>query len=142
MHQVSTSTDVLRQALSSVRTVLFDGDGVLWRGETEIPGAMQTISELRADGKRVMVCLKPVRVSCWSLSQCPLILLAHAQVVTNNSALTRRAVRNISHYKANIGYHIGGASFNITRPALFNTLRQALICIHVYSEGRDCVCWR
>uniref|UniRef100_F6QQ53 Glycerol-3-phosphate phosphatase n=1 Tax=Ornithorhynchus anatinus TaxID=9258 RepID=F6QQ53_ORNAN len=39
--------------LSEVDTLLFDCDGVLWRGETAVPGAPETLSALRARGKRL-----------------------------------------------------------------------------------------
>lgn len=39
--------------LSQFDTLLFDCDGVLWRGNTVIPGAAETVAKLRAQGKRV-----------------------------------------------------------------------------------------
>src|SRR2546425_6306336 len=37
-----------------IRVVIFDLDGVLYRGERALPGAIETVSRLRAAGKRVM----------------------------------------------------------------------------------------
>ncbi|XP_008843441.1 glycerol-3-phosphate phosphatase [Nannospalax galili] len=39
--------------LADVDTLLFDCDGVLWRGETAVPGAPETLRALRAHGKRL-----------------------------------------------------------------------------------------
>lgn len=39
--------------LADVDTLLFDCDGVLWRGETAVPGAPETLRALRARGKRL-----------------------------------------------------------------------------------------
>lgn len=39
--------------LADVDTLLFDCDGVLWRGETAVPGAPETLTALRARGKRL-----------------------------------------------------------------------------------------
>lgn len=38
----------------SVRVVIFDLDGVLYRGEQPMPGAVETVRRLRASGKRVL----------------------------------------------------------------------------------------
>jgi 4-nitrophenyl phosphatase len=38
----------------SVRVVIFDLDGVLYRGEQPLPGAVETVKRLRAAGKRVL----------------------------------------------------------------------------------------
>jgi 4-nitrophenyl phosphatase len=38
----------------AVRVVIFDLDGVLYRGELPLPGAVETVERLRAAGKRVM----------------------------------------------------------------------------------------
>ncbi|XP_016397928.1 glycerol-3-phosphate phosphatase-like [Sinocyclocheilus rhinocerous] len=42
-----------RQLLDSVDCVLFDCDGVIWRGDQAIPGAPEVISSLKKNGKRV-----------------------------------------------------------------------------------------
>ena len=39
--------------LADVDTLLFDCDGVLWRGDTAVPGAPETLTALRARGKRL-----------------------------------------------------------------------------------------
>ncbi|XP_067859094.1 glycerol-3-phosphate phosphatase [Heptranchias perlo] len=41
------------QVLASVDALLFDCDGVLWKGDTPIPGAAQLINRLQERGKRV-----------------------------------------------------------------------------------------
>ncbi|XP_020390593.2 glycerol-3-phosphate phosphatase [Rhincodon typus] len=41
------------QLLASVDTLLFDCDGVLWKGDSPIPGAVQLINRLQERGKRV-----------------------------------------------------------------------------------------
>ncbi|XP_030067964.1 glycerol-3-phosphate phosphatase [Microcaecilia unicolor] len=41
------------ELLSSVDTLLFDCDGVIWRGEQAVPGAAEVLSALRRSGKRV-----------------------------------------------------------------------------------------
>ncbi|XP_075421806.1 glycerol-3-phosphate phosphatase [Ascaphus truei] len=45
--------DLSRRFLDSVDTVLFDCDGVLWRGDEVIPGAPELINGLKRKGKRV-----------------------------------------------------------------------------------------
>ncbi|XP_065098587.1 glycerol-3-phosphate phosphatase [Paramisgurnus dabryanus] len=42
-----------RQLLESVDSVLFDCDGVIWRGDQAIPGAPEVIKTLKKNGKRV-----------------------------------------------------------------------------------------
>lgn len=42
-----------RQLLDSVDSVLFDCDGVIWRGDQAIPGAPEVINALKKHGKRV-----------------------------------------------------------------------------------------
>nr|XP_055032502.1 glycerol-3-phosphate phosphatase [Misgurnus anguillicaudatus] len=42
-----------RQLLESVDSVLFDCDGVIWRGDQAIPGAPEVIKKLKKNGKRV-----------------------------------------------------------------------------------------
>lgn len=44
---------LVQQLLDSVDSVLFDCDGVIWRGEQAIPGAAQVINLLKENGKRV-----------------------------------------------------------------------------------------
>lgn len=56
---------LVEQLLSSVDTVLFDCDGVIWRGNQAVPGAPQVINLLKEHGKKVLF-------------------------VTNNSTKTRR----------------------------------------------------
>lgn len=56
---------VVKRMLDSVDCVLFDCDGVIWRGDQAIPGAPQVINLLKANGKKVFF-------------------------VTNNSTKTRR----------------------------------------------------
>nr|XP_033819839.1 glycerol-3-phosphate phosphatase [Geotrypetes seraphini] len=41
------------ELLASVDTLLFDCDGVLWRGEQAVPGAAEALAALRRAGKRV-----------------------------------------------------------------------------------------
>ncbi|XP_026206957.1 glycerol-3-phosphate phosphatase [Anabas testudineus] len=43
----------VQQLLDSVDSVLFDCDGVIWRGDQAIPGAAQVINLLKEKGKRV-----------------------------------------------------------------------------------------
>ncbi|XP_041061813.1 glycerol-3-phosphate phosphatase [Carcharodon carcharias] len=50
---VQLSRPLCSQILASVDTLLFDCDGVLWRGESPIPGAVQLINRLQEQGKRV-----------------------------------------------------------------------------------------
>ncbi|KAM4698155.1 glycerol-3-phosphate phosphatase [Rhinophrynus dorsalis] len=47
------SGELSRRFLASVDTVLFDCDGVLWRGDEAIPGAPELINGLKKLGKRV-----------------------------------------------------------------------------------------
>lgn len=56
---------LIEQLLDSVDSVLFDCDGVIWRGDQAIPGAAQVINRLKETGKKVFF-------------------------VTNNSSKTRR----------------------------------------------------
>uniref|UniRef100_H2LD53 Glycerol-3-phosphate phosphatase n=1 Tax=Oryzias latipes TaxID=8090 RepID=H2LD53_ORYLA len=44
---------LLQQLLDSVDSILFDCDGVIWRGDQVIPGAPQVINLLKQHGKRV-----------------------------------------------------------------------------------------
>ncbi|KAM6950977.1 glycerol-3-phosphate phosphatase-like [Aplochiton taeniatus] len=44
---------LIKQLLDSVDNVLFDCDGVIWRGDQAIPGAVGVINLLRKNGKRV-----------------------------------------------------------------------------------------
>ncbi|XP_062956127.1 glycerol-3-phosphate phosphatase [Cynocephalus volans] len=50
---VRLSAERARALLAGVDTLLFDCDGVLWRGETAVPGAPEAVSALRARGKRL-----------------------------------------------------------------------------------------
>lgn len=59
------SGKLVKQVLDSVDAVLFDCDGVIWRGEQAIPGAPEVIDLLKKNGKKVFF-------------------------VTNNSSKTRR----------------------------------------------------
>ncbi|KAM5153092.1 glycerol-3-phosphate phosphatase [Mantella aurantiaca] len=47
------SGELSRRFLASVDTVLFDCDGVLWRGDEAVPGAPELVNELKRSGKRV-----------------------------------------------------------------------------------------
>ncbi|XP_061912088.1 glycerol-3-phosphate phosphatase [Entelurus aequoreus] len=47
------SGQLVRQVLDSVDCVLFDCDGVIWRGDKAIPGAPQVVKLLKQHGKRV-----------------------------------------------------------------------------------------
>ena len=38
--------------LFQIETVIFDCDGVLWKGTTVLPGAIDTVAELRRRGLR------------------------------------------------------------------------------------------
>jgi 4-nitrophenyl phosphatase len=40
--------------LSSVSTFVFDLDGVIWRGESPVPGARESVAKLRAAGRRCL----------------------------------------------------------------------------------------
>ena len=42
--------------LGAVTTLVFDLDGVVWRGESPIPSAISAINDLRAAGKRCLFC--------------------------------------------------------------------------------------
>lgn len=44
---------LVKQVLDSVDSVLFDCDGVIWRGDQAIPGAPQVINLLKENGKKV-----------------------------------------------------------------------------------------
>lgn len=44
---------LIKQLLESVDSVLFDCDGVIWRGDQAIPGAPQVINLLKEHGKKV-----------------------------------------------------------------------------------------
>ncbi|CAI5659415.1 glycerol-3-phosphate phosphatase [Oreochromis niloticus] len=44
---------LVKQLLDSVDSILFDCDGVIWRGDQAIPGAPQVINLLKENGKRV-----------------------------------------------------------------------------------------
>ncbi|XP_072523480.1 glycerol-3-phosphate phosphatase [Salminus brasiliensis] len=44
---------LVRQLLESVDSVLFDCDGVIWRGDQAIPGAPEVINSLKKSGKKV-----------------------------------------------------------------------------------------
>lgn len=59
------SGTLIKQVLDSVDSVLFDCDGVIWRGDQAIPGAPEVINLLKKNGKKVFF-------------------------VTNNSSKTRR----------------------------------------------------
>lgn len=50
---VRLSAERAKVLLADVDTLLFDCDGVLWRGETAVPGAPETLRALRARGKRL-----------------------------------------------------------------------------------------
>lgn len=50
---VRLNAERARLLLADVDTLLFDCDGVLWRGETAVPGAPETLRALRARGKRL-----------------------------------------------------------------------------------------
>ncbi|XP_006874022.1 PREDICTED: phosphoglycolate phosphatase [Chrysochloris asiatica] len=50
---VRLSAERARALLADVDTLLFDCDGVLWRGEAAVPGAPEALSALRARGKRL-----------------------------------------------------------------------------------------
>lgn len=43
----------MKQVLDSVDSVLFDCDGVIWRGDQAVPGAPRVITLLKERGKRV-----------------------------------------------------------------------------------------
>lgn len=43
----------MKQLLESVDSVLFDCDGVIWRGDQAIPGAPEVINLLKKNGKKV-----------------------------------------------------------------------------------------
>ncbi|XP_063790614.1 glycerol-3-phosphate phosphatase [Pseudophryne corroboree] len=47
------SGELSRRFLASVDTVLFDCDGVLWRGDEAVPGAAELVTGLKKSGKRV-----------------------------------------------------------------------------------------
>ena len=38
--------------LFQIKTAIFDCDGVLWKGATVLPGAIETVAELRRRGLR------------------------------------------------------------------------------------------
>ncbi|KAM7381954.1 hypothetical protein PAMA_012696 [Pampus argenteus] len=44
---------LVKQLLDSVDSVLFDCDGVIWRGDQAVPGASQVINLLKKNGKKV-----------------------------------------------------------------------------------------
>lgn len=50
---VRLNAERARALLADVDTLLFDCDGVLWRGETAVPGAPEALTALRACGKRL-----------------------------------------------------------------------------------------
>ncbi|XP_068162188.1 glycerol-3-phosphate phosphatase [Antennarius striatus] len=45
---------LVKQLLDSVDSVLFDCDGVIWRGDQAVPGAVQVVNLLKKKGKRVV----------------------------------------------------------------------------------------
>lgn len=47
------SGPLIKQLLDSVDSVLFDCDGVIWRGDQAIPGASDVINLLKKNGKKV-----------------------------------------------------------------------------------------
>ncbi|KAG9328971.1 hypothetical protein AGOR_G00090410 [Albula goreensis] len=47
------SGTLIKELLDSIDSVLFDCDGVIWRGDEAIPGAPQVINLLKKNGKRV-----------------------------------------------------------------------------------------
>ncbi|XP_068610470.1 glycerol-3-phosphate phosphatase [Brachionichthys hirsutus] len=63
------SGTLVRQLLDSVESLLFDCDGVLWRGDQAVPGAAQVVNLLKENGKKVFF-------------------------ITNNSSKTRRMNAN------------------------------------------------
>uniref|UniRef100_G3SU11 Glycerol-3-phosphate phosphatase n=1 Tax=Loxodonta africana TaxID=9785 RepID=G3SU11_LOXAF len=52
-HVVRLSAERAQVLLADVDTLLFDCDGVLWRGEAAVPGAPEALTALRARGKRL-----------------------------------------------------------------------------------------
>lgn len=50
---VRLSSERAQALLADVDTLLFDCDGVLWRGETAVPGAPEALTALRTRGKRL-----------------------------------------------------------------------------------------
>ncbi|XP_032957324.1 glycerol-3-phosphate phosphatase [Rhinolophus ferrumequinum] len=50
---VRLSAERAQTLLAEVDTLLFDCDGVLWRGETAVPGAPEALTALRTRGKRL-----------------------------------------------------------------------------------------
>ncbi|XP_023413283.1 glycerol-3-phosphate phosphatase isoform X1 [Loxodonta africana] len=50
---VRLSAERAQVLLADVDTLLFDCDGVLWRGEAAVPGAPEALTALRARGKRL-----------------------------------------------------------------------------------------
>nr|XP_020471565.1 glycerol-3-phosphate phosphatase [Monopterus albus] len=48
------SGPLVKQVLDSVDSILFDCDGVIWRGDQAIPGAAQVIHLLKESGKKVL----------------------------------------------------------------------------------------
>lgn len=50
---VRLSGALVKDLLDSVDSVLFDCDGVIWRGDQAIPGAAQVINLLKENGKKV-----------------------------------------------------------------------------------------
>ncbi|XP_016045893.2 glycerol-3-phosphate phosphatase [Erinaceus europaeus] len=88
---VRLSAERARALLADVDTLLFDCDGVLWRGETAVPGAPEVLTALRARGKRL-------------------------GFVTNNSSKTRQAYADKLR---RLGF--GGPDAPDARPEVFGT---------------------
>ncbi|KAB1251888.1 Glycerol-3-phosphate phosphatase [Camelus dromedarius] len=86
---VRLSAERAQVLLADVDTVLFDCDGVLWRGETAVPGAPEALTALRARGKRL-------------------------GFITNNSSKTREAyaekLRRLAGPPAPKAYVLGSAA--------------------------------
>lgn len=70
---------LIKQLLESVDSVLFDCDGVIWRGDQAIPGAPQVINLLKEHGKKVFF-------------------------VTNNSTKTRKMYAD---KMSSLGFNVG-----------------------------------
>ncbi|XP_055991224.1 glycerol-3-phosphate phosphatase [Sorex fumeus] len=88
---VRLSAERARALLADVDTLLFDCDGVLWRGETAVPGAPEALTALRARGKRL-------------------------GFITNNSSKTRAAY---AEKLRRLGF--GGPAGPGARPEVFGT---------------------
>ncbi|EDV90881.1 glycerol-3-phosphate phosphatase [Drosophila grimshawi] len=80
------------QWLKTFDTIIFDADGVLWRGQQAIDGAPDTFNALRAMGKQAFICTNTSETSREKLcakAQDLDFLIAEDEVMSSSEALAR-----------------------------------------------------